>query len=244
MSELDNNIRKRENFTANIIFSIIFGVGSFVFYKITGETMWAVFLFIASIILLFCYSNILQLEEENIELNNALMEEENEEEEYVDEEEIEEERRALFEKNVVAFKKEAKIKYDEIAKQLGKSSECLSDENIDIWLVDGRIISMLKWKIIEDSIDDYEGEYADMIIEGMSGRNIDFEYGLERYKNMPKYGDTGIEHTFVIKSEEAEEVEEVEENEEVEEKDEEEKLDDNKEKDNNLIAQIFEKLIS
>ena len=94
---------------------------------------------------------------------------------------------------------------------------------------------MLKWKIIEDSIDDYEGEYADMIIEGMSGRNIDFEYGLERYKNMPKYGDTGIEHTFVTKSEEAEEVEE---------KDEEEKLDDNKEKDNNLIAQIFEKLIS
>ena len=70
------------------------------------------------------------------------------------------------------------------------------------------------------------------------------EYGLERYKNMPKYGDTGIEHTFVTKSEEAEEVEEAEENEEVEEKDEEEKLDDNKEKDNNLIAQIFEKLIS
>ena len=241
MSELDNNIRKRENFTANIIFSIIFGVGSFVFYKITGETMWAVFLFIASIILLFCYSNILQLEEENIELNNALMEEENEEEEYVDEEEIEEERRALFEKNVVAFKKEAKIKYDEIAKQLGKSSECLSDENIDIWLVDGRIISMLKWKIIEDSIDDYEGEYADMIIEGMSGRNIDFEYGLERYKNMPKYGDTGIEHTFVTKSEE---VEEIEENEEVVEKDEEEVLDESKEKDSNLIAQIFEKLIS
>ena len=31
--------------------------------------MWAIFLFIASIILLFCYSNILQLEEENIELN-------------------------------------------------------------------------------------------------------------------------------------------------------------------------------
>ena len=84
MSELDNNIRKRENFTANIIFSIIFGAGSFIFYKITGENMWAIFLFIASIILLFCYSNILQLEEENIELNNALMEEENEEEEYVD----------------------------------------------------------------------------------------------------------------------------------------------------------------
>ena len=32
MSELENNIRKRENFTANIIFSIIFGVGSFIFY--------------------------------------------------------------------------------------------------------------------------------------------------------------------------------------------------------------------
>ena len=105
MSELDNNIRKRENFTANIIFSIVFGIGSFIFYKMTGETMWAIFLFIASVILLFCYSSILQLEEENIELNNAIAEEENEEEEYIDEEEIEEERRALFEKNVGAFKK-------------------------------------------------------------------------------------------------------------------------------------------
>ena len=241
MSELENNIRKRENFTANIIFSIIFGVGSFIFYKTTGETMWAIFLFIASIILLFCYSNILELEEENIEINNALQEEEEEEEEYVDEEEIEEERRALFEKNVVAFKKEAKKKYDEIAKQLGKSSECLSDDNIDIWLVDGRIISMLKWKIIEDSIDDYEGEYADMIIEGMSGRNIDFEYGLERYKNMPKYGNTGIEHTFEKKVEEESVDEEIE---EVIEENEEEIIDESKEKDNNLIAQIFEKLIS
>ena len=45
---------------------------------------------------------------------------------------------------------EAKEKYDETAKQLGKSSECLSDDNIDIWLVDGRIVSMLKWNIIED----------------------------------------------------------------------------------------------
>lgn len=242
MSELDNNRRKRENFTANIIFSIIFGVGSFIFYKTSGETLWAIFLFIASIILLFCYSNILELEEENIELNNAFEEEEIEEE-YIDEEEIEEERRALYEKNVVAFKKEAKIKYDEIAKQLGKSSDCLSDDNIDIWLVDGRIISMLKWKIVEDNIDDYEGEYTDMIIEGMSGRNIDFEYGLERYKNMPKYGDNGIEHTFItvseekIDNEESEEVEEVEDNE----KEIEEGISD---KDNNLIAQIFEKLIS
>lgn len=240
MSELDNNIRKRENFTANIIFSVIFGVGSFIFYRTTGETMWAIFLFIASIILLFCYSNILELEEENIELNNALAEE-NDEEEYFDEEEIEEERRELFEKNVVAFKKEAKMKYDEISKQLGKSSECLSDENIEIWLIDGRIISMLKWKIIEDSIDDYEGEYADMIIEGMSGRNIDFEYGLERYKNMPKYGNTGIEHTFEIKSEEENEEEESEIEEVVEEINNE--IEDEN-KDNNLIAQIFEKLIS
>ena len=242
MSELDNNLRKRENFTANIIFSIILGIGSFIFYKNTGRPIWAIFLFVASVLLLFCYSSILELEEENIELNNALEEEEELEEEYIDEEQIEEERQLLFEKNVDAFKKEAKEKYDETAKQLGKSSECLSDDNIDIWLVDGRIVSMLKWNIIEDIIDDYDGEYADMIIEGMSGRNIDFEYGLERYKNMPKYGNSGTEHNF--RMEEKVTVEEcgdevIEDIEKVS-----EESNDNKEKDDNLIAQIFEKLIS
>ena len=226
MSELDNNLRKRENFTANIIFSIIFGIGSFIFYKNTGRPIWAIFLFVASVLLLFCYLSILELEEENIELNNALEEEEELEEEYIDEEQIEEERQLLFEKNVDAFKKEAKEKYDETAKQLGKSSECLSDDNIDIWLVDGRIVSMLKWNIIED----------------ISGRNIDFEYGLERYKNMPKYGNSGTEHNF--RMEEKVTVEEcgdevIEDIEKVS-----EESNDNKEKDDNLIAQIFEKLIS
>ena len=180
MSELDNNLRKRENFTANIIFSVLFGIGSFIFYKQTGKPMWALFLFVACVLLLFCYSSILSLEEESIELNEALSEEEEQEEdedEFIEEEMSDEERRILFEKNVVAFKKEARAKYDEMAKQLGKPTECLSDDKIDIWLIDGRIISMQKWNIIEEDIDDYEGEYADMIIDGMSGRNIEFEYG-------------------------------------------------------------------
>ena len=196
MSELDNNLRKRENFTANIIFSILFGIGSFIFYKQTERPLWAIFLFVACVLLLFCYSSILSLEEENIELNEALAAEEEEalEDEYVEEEMTDEERRVLFERNVIAFKKEAKEKYNDMAKQLGKPSDCLSYDKIDIWLVDGRIISMLKWNIIEEDIADYEGKYADMIIDGMSGRNIEFEYGLERYKNMPKYGNAGLEH--------------------------------------------------
>lgn len=244
MSELDNNLRKRENFTANIIFSVLFGIGSFIFYKQTGKPMWALFLFVACVLLLFCYSSILSLEEESIELNEALASEEEEEEveeEFEDEGMSDEERRFLFEKNVVAFKKEAKAKYDEMAKQLGKPTECLSDDKIDIWLIDGRIISMLKWNLIEEDIDDYEGEYADMIIDGMSGRNIDFEYGLERYKNMPKYGSLSMEHNFT-KEEEVSEVSSDYEEEYVD-------LEtpvvaDDDSKDANLIAQIFEKLIS
>lgn len=244
MSELDNNLRKRENFTANIIFSVLFGIGSFIFYKQTGKPMWALFLFVACVLLLFCYSSILSLEEECIELNEALAAEEEEEEieeEFEDEGMSDEERRFLFEKNVVAFKKEAKVKYDEMAKQLGKPTECLSDDKIDIWLIDGRIISMLKWNLIEEDIDDYEGEYADMIIDGMSGRNIEFEYGLERYKNMPKYGSVSTEHNFVkeeevceVSSDVAEEYVDLEEP----------VVADDSSKDANLIAQIFEKLIS
>lgn len=243
MSELDNNLRKRENFTANIIFSVLFGIGSFIFYKQTGKPMWALFLFVACVLLLFCYSSILSLEEENIELNDALAaeEEEEEEEEFIEEGMTDEERRFLFEKNVVAFKKEAKAKYDEMAKQLGKPTECLSDDKIDIWLIDGRIISMQKWNIIEEDIEDYDGEYADMIIDGMSGRNIDFEYGLERYKNMPKYGSISMEHNFTkedvvcdVSSDMEEEYIDIDET----------PIVDDSSKDANLIAQIFEKLIS
>ena len=245
MSELDNNLRKRENFTANIIFSILFGIGSFIFYKQTERPLWAIFLFVACVLLLFCYSSILSLEEENIELNEALAAEEEEalEDEYVEEEMTDEERRVLFERNVIAFKKEAKEKYNDMAKQLGKPSDCLSDDKIDIWLVDGRIISMLKWNIIEEDIEDYEGKYADMIIDGMSGRNIEFEYGLERYKNMPKYGNAGLEHNFI---KEVEEVSEENICEDIDMCDYEdiEIEDSSKDKDANLIAQIFEKLIS
>ena len=160
MSEFNNNIIKRENITANIIFCIIFAIGSFVFYKKTENVIWAVLLFVCSIVLLGFYSRILALEDEMalIEQEESAEEEEDIEEDDEDEEEI---RRSLFVKNLPAFKREAKIKYNETAKQLGKSVECLSDGIIDVWLIDGRIVSMLKWKQIERELEDYEGEFAD-----------------------------------------------------------------------------------
>lgn len=255
MSEFNNNIIKRENITANIIFCVIFAIGSFVFYKKTENVIWAVLLFVCSIVLLAFYSKILALEDEM-----ALIEQEEEnteeEEEFEEDDEDEEEiRRSLFVKNLPAFKREAKIKYNETAKQLGKSVECLSDGIIDVWLVDGRIVSMLKWKQIERELEDYEGEYADMIIDGMSGRNLEFEYGLERYKNMTKYGADGVKHVF--NEDESEDDEEEEENsnsgdvdpelaqilEELEAADAPVEDNHSDNKNVNLVAQIFEKLM-
>ena len=176
MSEYSYNELKRENITANIIFCVIFSIGSFVFYKKTENVLWAVALFVCSIVLLAFYSKILALEDEMVtieESDESVCEEIQEEEEEEDEEEV---RRSIFIKNLPAFKREARIKYNETAKQLGRSVDCLSDGIIDVWLVDGRIISMLKWKQIEKDLEDFEGEYADMIIDGMSGRNLEFEY--------------------------------------------------------------------
>ena len=58
---------------------------------------------------------------------------------------------------------------------------------------------------IEDAM-----EYANMIVEGMSGRNVEFEYGLERYKNMSKYGSDGVKHS--IKEEPEDDFEEEDDN--------------------------------
>ena len=255
MSEFDNNIIKRENITANIVFCVIFAIGSFVFYKKTENVLWAILLFICSIVLLGFYSKILALEDEMtlMEQEEENLEEESSEDE---EEDLEEIRRGLFIKNLPAFKREARIKYNETAKQLGKSVDCLSDGIIDVWLVDGRIVSMLKWKQIEKDLEDFEGEYADMIIDGMSGRNVEFEYGLERYKNMTKYGADGVKHTFNedisdeddneekdssndsdVDPELAQILEELE----AEDNDEDDELDDNRNA--NLVARVFEKLM-
>lgn len=241
MSELDNNTIKRENMTAYIVFCICFAIGSFIFYKRTGNVTWAIVLFLVCVVILCFYSRILQLEDEAalIAAEEEEYEKEEYEEEYVDDTEY---RRNTFLKNLDAFKKEAKEKYDDTAMQLGKPMECLSDDEIDVWLVDGRIISMLKWKTIEKEIEDFEGEYADMIIEGMSGRNIDFEYGLERYKNMTKYGSDGIQHAFVKEEEDVQVQEDEIEECEYEEVYEEEPKEIEK-KENHLIAQIFEKLV-
>ncbi|MBE5935177.1 MAG: hypothetical protein E7262_05235 [Lachnospiraceae bacterium] len=193
MSDFEKNTIKRENITAYIIFCVIFAVGSFVFYKKTDNVYWAIALFICSIVLLGFYSRILALEDEMA----TMPDEEEEEEEYEEEEEEEDDeevRRSIFIKNLPAFKKEARAKYNETARHLGRNDNKLTDGIMDVWLVDGRIIAMLKWKQIEHELEDFEGEYADMIVEGMSGRNVEFEYGLERYKNMPKYGCDGVRH--------------------------------------------------
>ena len=263
MSDFERNEIKRENITAYIIFCIIFAVGSFVFYKKTDNVHWAIVLFVCSITLLGFYSRILSLEDEMATLSEEV-EEDYEEEEVVEEEEDDGEvRRSIFIKNLPAFKKEARAKYRETAKHLGRTSDnYLTDGIIDVWLVDGRIIAMLKWKQIENELEDFEGEYSDMIVDGMSGRNVEFEYGLERYKNMAKYGSDGVKHT--IKEEEPE----------YDYEEDDDKLNDKKDdgkdpelaqileeleandddddygiytnsnkKDNNLIAQIFEKLM-
>jgi hypothetical protein len=260
MSEINHNTLKRENITASIVFFVIFAIGSFVFYKKTENVAWAVALFICSIVLLGFYSKILALEEQ-LEIIEECEEEQDEEPEEDEEEDDEEIRRSIFIKNLPAFKKEAKIKYNETAKQLGKTVECLSDGIIDVWLVDGRIVSMLKWKQIENELEDFDGEYSDMIVEGMSGRNVEFEYGLERYKNMTKYGADGVKHTLTEEQKEEDEDDDYEQEtsdshsgdvdpelaeilEKLEAADPDELAEDDDDvDDNNLIAQIFKKLM-
>ena len=263
MSDFERNEIKRENITAYILFCIIFAVGSFVFYKKTDNVYWAVALFVCSVILLGFYSRVLALEDEMATLSEE-EEEDDEEEVYEEEEEEDDEevRRSMFIRNLPAFKKEARAKYRETAKYLGRTSDnYLTDGIIDVWLVDGRIIAMLKWKQIENELEDFEGEYASMIVDGMSGRNVEFEYGLERYKNMSKYGSDGVKHS--VKEEPEDDFEEEDEVcndshddgpdpelaqilEELEANDDDDDYTipsySNK-KDNNLIAQIFEKLM-
>ena len=61
MSEIDVNTLKRENITAYIVFCFAFAVGSFAFYKKSGNVMWAITLFVCCIALLCFYSKILSL---------------------------------------------------------------------------------------------------------------------------------------------------------------------------------------
>ena len=81
MSDFERNEIKRENITAYILFCIIFAVGSFVFYKKTGNVYWAIALFVCSVILLGFYSRILALEDEMVALSEEADEYEEEEQE-------------------------------------------------------------------------------------------------------------------------------------------------------------------
>jgi len=85
-----------------------------------------------------------------------------------------EESRRHFNINMPLFKKEAKEKYANLVKEMGMTPDCVGNGVMDVWSnVDG-IFGINKWEFFDKEISRFGGKYTDMIIQGNSGRCVDF----------------------------------------------------------------------
>ena len=187
INDFENIKQERDNKRICIIACIILACASLLMYKNTSRTVWGIILVASVCAGLYLLTKLAELdglieeyseaEQENYEENTKeeIEYEEDNERYYNDDiQNYDEESRRHFNTNMPLFKKEAKEKYSNLIKEMGMTPDCVGNGVMDVWSnVDG-IFGINKWEFFDKEISKFGGRYTDMIIQGNSGRCVDF----------------------------------------------------------------------